>query len=142
MDENQVNNPSPNQPENVPPQPEQPSGPTPPPPGGSEPTKEAKNMAMLAHILGFFTSVIGPLIIWLMKKDEHPYIEQQAREALNFQITVLIAGAVAGVLTLVCVGVILAVIIPIVDIIFCIMAAVAASNGKDYRYPFALRLVK
>jgi hypothetical protein len=79
MDENQVNNPSPNQPENVPPQPEQPSGPTPPPPGGSEPTKEAKNMAMLAHILGFFTSVIGPLIIWLMKKDEHPYIEQQAR---------------------------------------------------------------
>lgn len=54
----------------------------------------------------------------------------------------LIAGAVAGVLTLVCVGVILAVIIPIVDIIFCIMAAVAASNGKDYRYPFALRLVK
>ena len=105
-------------------------------------SKDAKNMAMLSHLLGFFTSFFAPLIIWLLKKDEEPFVDQQAKEALNFQITILLAMCAAALLSIICVGIPLLIVIPILDLIFCIIAAVKSSDGQPYRYPVCLRLVK
>jgi uncharacterized protein len=103
---------------------------------------DSNNMAMLCHLLGIFTSFIGPLIIWLMKKDTDSFVDDQGKEALNWQITFLI-GWFVGALSIMCfIGVILLPALGICDLIFCIMGAVAASKGTKYRYPFAIRLIK
>jgi len=117
-------------------QPAEPAG------GGLETNKDARTMAMLCHLLAIFTSFLGPLIIWLVKKDEYSYVDEQGKEALNFQITVVLASFVAGLLTFVCIGVVLLPAIWIVDIVFCIIAAVAVNKGEHYRYPLSLRLIK
>ncbi|MEV3984771.1 DUF4870 domain-containing protein [Nonomuraea sp. NPDC049758] len=98
-------------------------------------------MAMLAHLLGLLVSWIGPLVIYLMKKDESPYVRDQAAEALNFQITMFIGYAVAIVLSFVLVGLLLFPIIWIVSLIFHVQAAIATNRGENYRYPFAIRLI-
>jgi hypothetical protein len=98
-------------------------------------------MAVLAHVLGIVIGFIGPLVIYLVGKDDQ-YGKEQAKEALNFQITVLIGLIIGGILTMVVIGIIVIWAIGIINLILCIMAAVAASKGEDYRYPFALRLVK
>ncbi|MHC4721192.1 MAG: DUF4870 domain-containing protein [Planctomycetota bacterium] len=134
MDEN-VENPAQN--DQTPPEPE-----TAAPGQTQEVSQNAKNMALLCHLLGFFTCFIGPLIIWLIKKDDDPFIDQQGKEALNFQITVTIASIVAGLLTVVCIGAILLPVIGIADLVFVIMACVASSKGEAYRYPVCLRLIK
>lgn len=113
-----------------------------PPAEPQQVSKDAKNIAMLSHLLGFFTSFFAPLIIWLLKKDEDAFIDQQAKEALNFQITILLAMCAAALLSIVCVGIPLLFVIPILDLIFCIIAAVKTSDGQPYRYPLCLRLVK
>ncbi|EED39645.1 conserved hypothetical protein [Stenotrophomonas sp. SKA14] len=101
-------------------------------------------MALAAHLLGIFTWFIGPLIIWLINKDDasKAFVTDQAKEALNFQITITIAMLICIVLTIVIIGGILAPIVGILNLVFCIIAAVKANNGEAYRYPFALRLVK
>jgi uncharacterized Tic20 family protein len=98
-------------------------------------------MALLAHILGFLLSVIGPLVIWLIKKDESAFVDDQGKEALNFQITMLIGYVVSGALTMAVIGCVLLPIVLLVDLIFSIMAALEANKGVRYRYPFALRLI-
>jgi len=136
MDEN-VENTGPN--DQTPPEP--PSTPA----GEAQPqevSQNAKNMALLCHLLGFFTCFIGPLIVWLIKKDDDPFIDQQGKEALNFQITVTIASIVAGFLTVICIGAILLPVIGILDLIFVIMACVKSGKGEAYRYPVSLRLIK
>ena len=107
-----------------------------------EVSQNAKNMALLCHLLGFFTLFIGPLIIWLIKKDDDPFIDQQGKEALNFQITVTLASIVGSILTVVCIGVFICIAVGIADIIFVIMACIASSKGEAYRYPVSIRLVK
>jgi uncharacterized Tic20 family protein len=95
--------------------------------------------------IGFF---IGPLIIWLMKKDTMPFVDDQAKEALNFAITVSLAYFVLFMLTIMSLGIgalltiPLMMIIGIVALVLVIMAAIKANEGVRYRYPFALRLVK
>ncbi len=106
------------------------------------PSKDARTMAMLAHLLGIVLGFLGPLIIWLIKKDEEPFVDDQGKEALNFQITVLIGILVSGVLMFVCVGFFTALAIAIANIVLCIMAGLKANEGEAYRYPFALRLIK
>ncbi len=102
-----------------------------------------KNLAVIAHLLGIILCVIGPLIIFVMKNDEkESFARRQAVEAMNFQITVLIAWIVASVLSCLVIGLFLMPIIWLATLILCIMAAVAASKGEEYRYPFALRLIK
>lgn len=108
----------------------------------TEISKDARMWAMLCHLLGFFTCFIGPLIIWLIKKDEDPFIDNQGKEALNFQITVLIASIASGLLSVICIGVFLAIAVGVVDLIFCIMAAVKANDGEAYRYPVSIRFIK
>jgi uncharacterized Tic20 family protein len=104
--------------------------------------QNAKNMALLCHLLGFFTCFIGPLIVWLIKKDDHPYIDQQGKEALNFQIAVTIASIVGGILSIVCIGILICIAVGLADLIFVIMACVATSKGEAYRYPVSIRLIK
>lgn len=113
----------------------------------------ARDWAMVAHLsalvgllgngIGF---VLGPLVVWLWKRDDHEYIREQALEALNFQITMFIGIAAAIVLMLTLVGIVVGILLLIVIGVMCvampIVAAVQAKRGVHYRYPFTLRLVK
>ena len=117
--------------------------PTTPADNASEITQDSKTMAMLCHLLGLLTNFIGPLILWLVKKDEDKFVDSQGKEALNFQITIAIAFVAASILTPVfCIGVIIGIAASVCDLVFCILACVAANKGEDYRYPFCIRLVK
>jgi len=108
----------------------------------TEVKKDDMNMAMLAHLLAIFTWFLGPLIIWLIKKEDSPYVDRHGKEALNFQITISLAFIASGFLSLACIGIVLMPVVWVVDIIFCIIAAVKASRGEEYRYPVSIRLVK
>jgi uncharacterized Tic20 family protein len=107
-----------------------------------EVSKDARNMAMLCHLLAIFTGFLGPLIIWLIKKEDAPFVDRQGKEALNFQLTVLIGMIVSGLLTFLCIGFILLPVVWIADLVFCIIAAVKSSRGEDYRYPVSIRFIK
>lgn len=100
-----------------------------------------RTMAMLSHLLAIFFYWLAPLIIWLVKKDS-PFVADQAKESLNFQITVLLAMIVAALTCLIGVGFILVPAISVANLILCIMATIAANKGERYRYPFAIRLIK
>ena len=106
------------------------------------PSKDDCNIAMLAHLLGIFTGFVGALLIWLLKKDDSAFINEEAREALNFQITITIAYLVASMLMFILIGMLLLPILYVANIIFCILGAISASKGQSYRYPFAVRLVQ
>jgi hypothetical protein len=111
--------------------------------------KEEQNWAMYCHLsalVGFVIplgNVLGPLVIWLMKKDTMPQVDVHGKEALNFQITVLLALIVSFLLTFVLIGLLLLPIVGIGALVLTIMAAIKVSNGQlDYRYPIAMRLIK
>lgn len=110
----------------------------------SDVSQDDKTMAMIGHLSGIIAGFIGPLIIWLINKDktDKGWLNGQAKEALNFQITVLIAWFVAAALSLLLIGFLLYPVILIGNIVLCIMAGMKANEGADYRYPFALRLIK
>ncbi|MEV4376455.1 DUF4870 domain-containing protein [Streptosporangium sp. NPDC049644] len=113
------------------------------PPGtyGPRPGSDDTTMAMLAHLLGLLTSFVGPLVLYLAKKDESPYVRDQAAEALNFQLTVLIAYFVCMILALVLIGFVLMLLLWIGSIIMTVIAAVAANRGENHRYPMSIRFV-
>ena len=105
------------------------------------PSSDDKNIATVTHLGGTVFSFIPSLIVWILKKDDSAYIGDQAKEALNFQITMLIAQFIAGVLIVILVGFVLIGLIWILNVVFCIIAAISTSKGETYRYPFALRLI-
>lgn len=117
------------------------------PPAGS-PSAEEKQWAMFAHLsalVGYvipFGSIIGPLLIWQIKKNEMPFVDDQGKEALNFQITIAIVAIVCIILIVVLIGILLLPIVALVDLIFIVVASIAANNGQAYRYPFSIRLIK
>ncbi len=125
--------------EQPPPEPEAP--PRAPSPAAGEPARDARNLAVVAHLLGIITSLVGALIIWLVKKDTAPFVDDQGKEALNFQITMLGAHAIAGLTMFIGIGCFLLPLVMVGNIVFCIVAAVAASKGEAYRYPISLRLI-
>ncbi|MEM8738350.1 MAG: DUF4870 domain-containing protein [Planctomycetota bacterium] len=105
-------------------------------------------MGMLAHLAalaGFLFptgNVVGPLVVWLVKKDTMPFVDEQGKESLNFQITVLIAYLCCVPLVLIIIGIFLMIGVGIAALIFTIIAAIKASSGESYRYPLTLRLIK
>lgn len=109
--------------------------------------KEERNWAMFAHLSSFaghfipFGHIAGPFIIWSLKKDEMPLVNDQAKEALNFQITMTIAFIVAGLSIFILIGFVLLPAVWLFDVILTIIAAVKANDGVAYRYPLTLRLV-
>jgi uncharacterized Tic20 family protein len=106
-----------------------------------------RTLGMVAHLLGLagfiipFGNIIGPLILWQVKKDQSPFAADQAKESLNFQITVTIAYVIAFLLFFVVIGVFLLPLIGLVSLILIIIAAIQANSGAAYRYPFAWRLI-
>ena len=114
----------------------------------STPSYEARQGAMLCHFaafLGFvfpFGSVIGPLILWQLKKEKDAFIDDQGKEALNFQITVAIAWMACVVLAFAVVGFFLMVALVIATLVLTIIGGIKANKGIAYRYPFTWRPVK
>ena len=107
----------------------------------TNPSNDDKNIATVTHLGGTVFSFIPGLLVWILKKDDSAYIADQAKEALNFQITVLIASFIASILIWLIIGLALLPIIWLVNIVFCIIAAIASSKGETYRYPLCLRLI-
>ena len=124
------------------------TGPAGPP--GKDSEKEARTMAMLAHLLGALFGFLGPLIIWLVKKDEHPFVNDQGKEALNYQLALLIAYVVSGVLYVIIsfvtcgIGAFLPLplLVTVFQLVFGIIGAVKANNGEYYRYPVTIRFIQ
>ncbi len=105
------------------------------------PSNDDKNIATITHLGGTVFSFIPGLLVWILKKDDSAYIADQAKEALNFQITVLAASFIASILIWLLIGFILLPIIWLLNIVFCIIAAISSSKGELYRYPLCLRLI-
>ncbi|MDR1282153.1 MAG: DUF4870 domain-containing protein [Opitutaceae bacterium] len=101
-----------------------------------------KLLAVLCHLSALLgVGLILPLVIWLVKKDDSPVVAEHAREVLNFQLSVLIYSLCSAVLVFVVIGVFMLIAIGIGSLVFAIVAAVKASEGKLYRYPACLRMV-
>jgi uncharacterized protein len=111
-------------------------------------TAEEKTFGMLAHLTalaGFiipFGFVLGPLVIWLMKKDQSEWVDKQGKEALNFNISIAIYGIVAGILTLIVIGLFLAIAVGVFWLVMVIMATVKVNNLEDFQYPLTIRFMK
>ncbi len=105
------------------------------------PSNDDKNLATITHLGGTVFSVFPALIVWVLKKDDNAYVGEQAKEALNFQITVLMAQFVAGLLMFILIGFVMLPLIWLANIIICIIAAIATSKGGTYRYPLTVRLI-
>lgn len=126
---------------------------------GTAPSQEERSWAMAAHLCGLLWlfgggslifvpfgglalfTVLGPLIIWKSKGDTLPFAGSQAKEALNFQITMLLLGLLGCLLVFVFIGFAVLWVLGVLNLIFVIIAAIQVNDGKPYRYPFALRLV-
>ncbi|HEU0276762.1 MAG TPA: DUF4870 domain-containing protein [Rhodanobacteraceae bacterium] len=119
-----------------------------PVPGGTSGNVEDRNLAMLTHLSGIILGFVVPLIVWLVNKDSsaRAYLTAEAKEALNFQLTLLIGYVIASLLTmtfiLAIIGAPLALALWIVNVVFCVLAAIGVNNTGTYRYPFALHLIK
>jgi uncharacterized protein len=104
-------------------------------------SKDDRMMAMFCHLGGLLGSILVPLIIWLIKKEESSYIDYHGKEALNFQITMLIGHVVAGVTICLTFGM-LNLAVWVLALVFSIIAAVAANRGERYRYPISIRFIQ
>lgn len=111
---------------------------------GAAPVSDAdrKLWSMLGHLGGIVLGFIAPLIVFLMYKDRDEFVKDQSTEALNFQITVTIGYVVSMLLTTIVIGAILLPLVWIANLVFCILAGMAANKGERYRYPVNIRLVK
>lgn len=113
------------------------------------PSREARQWAMLCHYAAFcwlvapmIGNVIGPLVLWQLKKELDPFIDEQGKEALNFQITVSITLMVCGLLAWILIGFPLMVLVSLAALVLTIIAGIKANEGRPYRYPLSWRLVK
>ncbi|MBB1319317.1 DUF4870 domain-containing protein [Shewanella sp. SR43-4] len=111
-------------------------------------SKDAKNMGLLVHAASFvgyifpLGSVLGPLIIWLMKRDEFEFVNQCGKNCINFKLSLMIYALVSGILIFIGVGVLLLAALALLDIVCTIIAMVKASDGKAYQYPLTIRFLK
>ncbi len=116
-----------------------------------EANKDARTWAMICHLAGFayfvipgVGAILGPLVVWLLKKQEFPFVDDQGKESVNFQITMLIYALVSFALLFVCIGGFLLLGVGVADIVLMIIAAIKANDGYSYRYPkpFIIRFIK
>jgi len=104
-------------------------------------SQDSKNIALLTWVGTIFFSFVPSLIVYLVKTDD-TYIQSQSKEALNWAITAMIGYAISFVLSFVLIGFLGFMILGLCNLVFCILGAIATSNGKDFKVPFALRLIK
>ena len=113
----------------------------------NSPSSDERTMAMVCHLAAFagvvipFGNIIGPLVVWLLKKDSSPYIDYHGKEALNFQIAATVYTLVAILSMMVLIGFVLAPVVGIAVLVLTIIAAIKAKNGEQYRYPYIFRLL-
>jgi len=112
-------------------------------------SRDERLWAMFTHLsaLSLFIgiplgNILGPLILWLIKKEEYPFVRDQGKEALNFQISMLIYMDISGILALILIGIPLLITLVIVDVVYTIIAAINASDGNAYRYPLTIRFIQ
>lgn len=116
-------------------------------------SSEVRTFALLTHLSAFAASIlgfsfVGPLIMWLIKREEHPFLDHHGREALNFNLSILLYAAIGVALSLVTLGIGLIAVIPagivigIMWFVTTIIAATKANNGEGYRYPLSIRFIK
>jgi uncharacterized protein len=112
-------------------------------------SSNVRTWTVLCHasaLAGFFVPwaghILGPLIVWLAKRGDAPEIDEQGKESLNFQVSMLIYNLIAGVLCLVLIGFVILGILHILNLVLVIVASLQASEGKLYRYPITIRLIK
>ena len=112
-------------------------------------TQDDRTMGMLCHlasfagyVIPFFGSIIGPIVIWQMKKDQSEFIDYHGKESLNFQITMAIAYFVSFILVFVIIGFFLLFGLAIFNLVIVIIAAIKANEGVRYQYPFNFRFIK
>ena len=111
------------------------------------PDKEARQWAMFCHFAAFlgmifpFGNLLGPLIVWQLKRETAAFVDDQGKESLNFQITVALAMLVCFLLMFVFIGIILIWVVGIAALVLTIIAGIKANEGKAYRYPFCWRPV-
>lgn len=115
----------------------------------SKANNPANTWAMICHLLGLcaligipFGNIIGPLVVWMIKRKEFEFVDEQGKEALNFQIAMTVYGLIAFILIFVFIGWLLLFALAIADIVFIIIAAMKANDGVSYRYPYIFRLIK
>jgi len=115
----------------------------------STPSRDVRTWNVLCHataLAGFFVPwaghILGPLIVWLAKRSDSPEIDEHGKESLNFQISMLIYNVIAGLLCLVLIGFVILFILHILNLVLVIVASIQASEGKLYRYPITIRLIK
>ena len=111
--------------------------------------KKAQTWGMLCHLtaLSSFVGIvpghlIGPLVVWLIKRNDYLLVDQEGKESLNFQLSMTIYGIIASLLCLIVIGFVLVPVVLIVDLILVIKASIRVSNGQEYRYPFTIRFLK
>ena len=121
---------------------EEPSMQPPALPADPIPSQDEKNLALIMHVLslvGF--SLIGPLIIWLIKKDESAFINIQGRELLNFQLSILIYAVICIPLCFILIGIPMLFVVGIASLILTIIGLIRATEGKIYRFPLTIRML-
>lgn len=120
---------------------------TPPLSGAQDP--QARQWAALCHasallvFLGLpFGNLLGPLAVWLWKRNDYPFVDEQGKEALNFQISMTIYFLVSLVLVVVLVGFLLLALVALAELVLVVIASARAANGEPYRYPLTIRLIR
>ncbi|MFN8169965.1 MAG: DUF4870 domain-containing protein [Candidatus Nanopelagicales bacterium] len=113
-------------------------------PAGEQPLSQSDERlwAMLAHLSELAVAIIGPLLVLLILGKRSAFVDDQSKEALNFQISLLIAAVVSGLLILVVVGIFMLIAVALYGLIFAIIAAIKSYNGELYRYPLTIRFIK
>lgn len=110
-------------------------------------TQEQKNWALLAHLSALagyiipFGNIVGPLIVWLTKRDQWPFVAEQAKESLNFQISMTIYFVLSVILALLLIGLLFLAVLPVLNLIAVVVAAIRANEGKHFRYPACIRFI-
>lgn len=102
---------------------------------------ESRGWAAAAHLGPFIVGFIAPLVIWLIKREDDAFVEYHSREALNFQLTLIIYFIVSFVLVLVIIGIVLLIVVGVFAFVVMIIAGVKAANGEFYRYPLSIRFI-
>lgn len=118
--------------------------------------RESRNWAVACHLAGLlgyigfatglhfivpFSNIFAPLLLWLIKKDQLALVDDQGREAVNFNISMTIYGFVCLMLSFVLIGIPALITLPFVHVFLVVIAASRAANGERHRYPFTIRFV-
>ena len=104
-------------------------------------SSDDKTIGMLCHLSGLF-SFFGPLIIWLIKKDDSEFVDANGKQALNFQISIFIYGVISAFLIIIVIGVFLLVALGIFSFIMIVIASIKAANGEVFQYPLSIQFLK